>query len=95
MCFFIGHDDKNYADEDMHYAYCARCGKVFGRPWLSDKENKRAFDALRDMTLEEAATLCDLQAEGLRKSDSMEAEQHMTLVLAAGSIRRLKERIRA
>lgn len=45
LCYLIGHADRNHADEDRHYAYCIRCGKVFGHPWASERENKRAFDA--------------------------------------------------
>lgn len=95
LCALIGHADRNYADEEMHYAYCIRCGKIFGHPWSSDKANKRAFDAtmkvLRNMTLEEAAKLCELRAETLCNSDPIEAEHRMTLVLAAGSIRGLTQ----
>jgi hypothetical protein len=29
----LGHQDVNYADRQIHYAYCKRCGYRFGNPW--------------------------------------------------------------
>lgn len=29
----LGHKDRNYAGVDLHYAYCLRCGYLFGHPW--------------------------------------------------------------
>ena len=67
VCALIGHTDRNYADEDRHYAYCIRCGKIFGHPWASDRTNKEAFNktlaVIRNMTIEEAAKVCDETAQ--------------------------------
>lgn len=46
ICFFLGHEDRNHADEDCHYAYCIRCGKIFGHPWQSDKATKATFEKI-------------------------------------------------
>ena len=29
----LGHQDRNYSDGNLHYAYCLRCGYLFGNPW--------------------------------------------------------------
>lgn len=29
----LGHKDRNYSDGQFHYAYCLRCGYLFGHPW--------------------------------------------------------------
>lgn len=28
-----GHQDRNYSDGRTHYAYCLRCGRLFGNRW--------------------------------------------------------------
>lgn len=33
LCGLIWHKDRNYADKKAHYAYCLRCGYLFGHPW--------------------------------------------------------------
>lgn len=34
---FSGHDAVNYSDSSIHYAYCFRCGRLFGQPWGGDR----------------------------------------------------------
>lgn len=33
LCGLIPHKDRNYSDGCIHYAYCLRCGRLFGAPW--------------------------------------------------------------
>lgn len=33
LCGVFWHKDRNYSDGKKHYAYCLRCGYLFGNPW--------------------------------------------------------------
>ena len=34
VCGIFWHVDRNYSDgKTHHYAYCLRCGYLFGHPW--------------------------------------------------------------
>lgn len=35
----LGHKDRNYSDGRLHYAYCIRCGYLFGHPWGGSQDN--------------------------------------------------------
>lgn len=40
----LGHKDRNHSDGKVWYAYCLRCGYLFGNPWgapLGTKELER------------------------------------------------------
>lgn len=34
----LGHKDRNFAGPQFHYAYCIRCGHLFGNPWGGSHE---------------------------------------------------------
>jgi hypothetical protein len=34
---FTNHVDRNTAQDDAHWAYCLRCGRIFGNKWKSFK----------------------------------------------------------
>ena len=37
LCGLLTHKDRNYSGNYAHYAYCMRCGKLFGHPWGGHK----------------------------------------------------------
>lgn len=40
----LGHQDRNYSDGERHYAYCLRCGYLFGNPWGGHKGRNTESD---------------------------------------------------
>lgn len=44
-CGVVGHVDRNASNEHGHYAYCTRCGRLFGNVWSNSIEAElRAID---------------------------------------------------
>jgi hypothetical protein len=39
----LGHQDRNHSDGNTHYAYCLRCGYLFGHPWGSPNTEKGTY----------------------------------------------------
>ena len=39
----LGHQDRNYSDGNRHYAYCLRCGYLFGNPWGGHNTERGTF----------------------------------------------------
>lgn len=49
----LGHQDRNHSDGKVWYAYCLRCGYLFGHPWSDGRTARQIvganlMQALRD-----------------------------------------------
>ena len=44
-CGAVGHRDRNASNDHGHYAFCVRCGALFGNVWSNDVSAElRAID---------------------------------------------------